>query len=437
MKIVLVHNSYQLPGGEDVVFESERSLLQKAGHEVISYCRSNFEVDNYPGVRKVQLAAQTVWSGQTKREFGELLRLHRPDVVHVHNTLAVISPAVYAACWEHKVPVVQTLHNYRLICPAATLFRDGHACRECVDHSLLRGVWHGCYRGSRTATGVVAAMLKTHRWAGTWNDKIDTYITLTEWSRREFIRGGLPAKKIVVKPNFVEVDPGEHNGKLGSYALFVGRLTKEKGLRTLLAAWESLPRTIPLYLAGEGPLRAELQQRSERAGLTGVHFLGSQSHAKVQELMRGARLVVFPSEWPEQFGLVAIEAFACSIPVLASNVRSLADIVSPDKTGFIFRSADPSDLAEKVLFAWHNPDYMRTLGQNARAEYLEKYTAKKNLSMLVEIYERAIDSRASGCPDDTDSISGSEEHGYCERAKDSGGVIVQFPTPDAAEEEAS
>jgi glycosyltransferase involved in cell wall biosynthesis len=402
MKIVLVHNRYRLPGGEDVVFESEGSLLRQAGHEVIAYRRSNFETDNYPGIRRAQLAAQTVWSAETKREFGELLRLHRPDVVHVHNTFAVISPALYSACWQMKVPVVQTLHNYRLICPAATLFRDGHPCRECVDHSMWRGVSHGCYRGSRAVTGVVAAMLKAHRWAGTWTGKIDTYIALSEYSRSEFIRGGLPATKIVVKPNFVEFDPGERNDGAGSYALFVGRLTREKGLLTLLAAWELLPRNIPLYIAGEGPLLAELQQQSERAGLTRVSFLGQQSKPKVKELMKAARFVVFPSEWPEHFPLVTIESFACSLPVLASNVRSLEDIVSHQRTGLIFCTANPADLAEKVLFAWNNPDHMSILGQNARQEYLAKYTAKNNLSKLLAIYERTLECRATGRPIATD-----------------------------------
>lgn len=408
MKIVLVHNSYKFPGGEDVVFKNERSLLQSAGHEVISYCRSNFETDKYPGIRRVQLAAQTVWSGQTKRQFGELLRLHRPDVVHVHNTLAIISPSVYSACWQLKIPVVQTLHNYRLLCPAGSLFRDGHACSECVDHSLWRGVWHGCYRGSRAATGVVAATLKAHRWAGTWTSKIDIYIALTRYARREFIEGGLPANKIVVKPNFVSVDPGEHDGRQGSYFLFIGRLTREKGLQTLLRAWELLPRNIPLCVVGDGPIRPDLQQISGRAGLTQVSFLGQQSQAKVQELMKGALCVVFPSEWPEQFGLVTIESFACSVPVLTSNVKALEDIVSHDRTGLIFRSADPADLAEKVQFAWKNQDYMRTLGQNARGEYLDKYTSKKNLAMLIEIYKRAIDSRAAGRPPAFDQSSGLE-----------------------------
>jgi glycosyltransferase involved in cell wall biosynthesis len=239
-------------------------------------------------------------------------------------------------------------------------------------------------------------MLQAHRWVGTWSNKIDIYIALTECARGEFIKGGLPAKKIVVKPNFVEVDPGDHDGKQGSYVLFVGRLTREKGLGTLLKAWESLPRNIPLYVIGDGPIRPELQQQAERAGMT-VSFLGQQSHAKVQELMKAALFVVFPSEWPEQFGLVAIESFACSVPVISSDVKALEDIVSNERTGLVFRSADSADLAEKVLYAWNNPDHMRTLGQNARAEYLDKYAAKKNLSMLMEIYERAIEFRAARC----------------------------------------
>ncbi len=394
MKIVLVHNTYRLPGGEDVVFENEKSLLEKAGHEVICYRRSNFETDHFGGIKKVQLAANTIWSGESAREFEQLLRRHRPDVVHVHNTFVMISAAIYPVCWKLRVPVVQTLHNYRLICPAATLFRDGHWCSDCTDHSLWRGVWHGCYHDSRAMTGVIAAMLETHRLLGTWVHKIDTYIALTEFSRQQFIHAGFPAEKIAVKPNFVERDPGEREEE-GSYALFVGRLTKEKGAETLLAAWDSLPRDIPLYLVGDGPLRTVLQQRAERAGLTRVSFLGQKSHEEVEKLMKAARFVVFPSEWPEQFPLVTIESFACGTPIVVSDVKSLGDIVTHHKTGIVFRAGDAADLAGNVLFAWNNPAYMRTLGLNARAEYLAKYTGEKNLPMLVGIYERAIASRAA------------------------------------------
>jgi glycosyltransferase involved in cell wall biosynthesis len=224
MKIVLVHNRYQRPGGEDVVFEQERQLLERHGNTVATYCRSNMEVDSYSGIGRLVLVKHTVWASDTHRDFAELLRRERPDVVHIHNTFVMVSPSIYGACVDAGVPVVQTLHNYRLFCPAGTFFRQGKVCEECVDYGLQQSLIHGCYRESRPATAAVSLMMAVHRLRDTWNRSIDSYIALSEFSRDTFIKAGLPAGKVVVKPNFVHPDPGlrAHNS---GYALFMGRLS--------------------------------------------------------------------------------------------------------------------------------------------------------------------------------------------------------------------
>jgi len=234
VKILIVHNTYQQPGGEDIVFEQERRMLEHAGHQVTAFCRTNWDVDSYKGLRRLGLAKRTIWAPDTRREIARLLQQEKPDLVHVHNTFVMISPSVYSACAEARIPVVQTLHNYRLLCPAATFFRDGKVCEECRE-SLWRGVEHACYHNSRAATAVIAMMLTAHRWRHTWEREIACFVALSQFARDKFIEGGLPGDKIFVKPNFVSPDPGSRTGD-GDYALFVGRLSTEKRPDTLLSA---------------------------------------------------------------------------------------------------------------------------------------------------------------------------------------------------------
>jgi glycosyltransferase involved in cell wall biosynthesis len=391
MKIVLVHNSYQQPGGEDVVFEQECKLLENAGHRVIEYRRSNFEVDAYPGLRRFQLAGRAVWSADTRQQFERLLEQEKPDLVHVHNTFVMVSPSIYSACREAKVPVVQTLHNYRLYCPPSTFFRDGHICEECVDHSLWRGIAHRCYHDSLPATVTVALMLTVHRQRQTWTREVDCYIALTEFARTRFQRAGLPAEKIFVKPNFVYPDPGVHARGQGDYALFVGRLSPEKRVSTLLDAWRQL-RTlrIPLVVLGGGPQLEQLRKEAAEGDLASVGFQGQVPRDKALAAMHGARFLVFPSEWFENFPMTIAESFACGVPVICSRLGAMQEIVENGRTGLHFTAGDAADLAAKIEWAWNHPEQMRSMGEEARRDYENKYTAEKNYPMLMEIYQHAM-----------------------------------------------
>ena len=255
MRILLAHNRYQQRGGEDVVFETERTLLEKAGHEVSVYERHNDEIDAYSVWELIDLSRRTIWATDSASSIREILAQAQPDVAHFYNTFPLISPAAYYTCASAGVPVVQTLPNYRLICPGADFLRDGETCELCVSKTITwPAVWNRCYRESLGGSAVVTAMLAFHRLANTWKQRVDTYIALTEFSRRKYIDGGLPAHKIVVKPNFISPDPGPRSEE-SDYALFVGRLSKAKGIATLLRAWEELP-DIPLMVAGDGPLMA-------------------------------------------------------------------------------------------------------------------------------------------------------------------------------------
>ncbi len=383
MKILLVHNTYQLPGGEDVVCARERDLLRAHGHTVEEYQRSNHEIEQYSPLQRMQMAVNVVWNSDSKHDFEGRLREFRPDLVHVHNTFMVISPSIYSACHEFGVPVVQTLHNYRLLCPAATFFRNGKPCHDCESH-LGHSIAHGCYRDSRLSTASVAAMLAWHRAAGTYSKFINRYIALTEFSRSNFLRAGFEPTRIMVKSNFVNPDPGERTTD-GDYALYIGRISPEKGLRTVLAAWRKLPQAIPLRLAGTGPLVDVLKGEAAALG-SHVQYLGQVPGARVMQEMKGARFLIFPSELYENFPLTLCEAFACGVPVVASDIGAMKEIVEDGKTGLHFRAGDANDLAKKIEYAWTRREEMRQFGKQARVEFENKYTAEMNYRRLMEIY---------------------------------------------------
>jgi glycosyltransferase involved in cell wall biosynthesis len=342
-------------------------------------------------VDRLTLAKDTVWNASAYRELTALIRRERPEVVHFHNTLPLVSPAGYYAARAEGVPVIQTLHNYRLLCPVALLFRDGRVCEDCMGKAVpWPGVVHRCYRGSRAASGVIATMLTVHRALGTWTEMVDVYVALTEFARNKFIEGGLPAGKIVVKPNFVYPDPGPGEGR-GGYALFVGRLSPEKGVGTLLAAWERLDRRIPLKVVGDGPLRKQVAEAGNRHSW--VEYLGYRQAEEVHALLKEASVLVFPSEWYEGFSRVAAEAFATATPIIASDIGSAAELVEHGHTGLRFRPGDPEDLAAQAGWFISHPEEHARMRREVRAEYEAKYTAERNYRALMEIYDSALKSK--------------------------------------------
>lgn len=394
MKIVLVHNIYREAGGEDVVFRSEKRLLEGAGHTVIPFVRSNMELKDDSVIDRIGIAAGMIWSRETRQNLAAILDAERPDLVHVHNTFMAISPSIYSACSERSIPVVQTLHNFRLLCPGSSFYRGGSPCEECVDHNLFRSVLHGCYRHSRQASGAVALMLATHRALGTWPNSVTRYIALTHFVKEKFVRAGFPPERLVVKPNFTDPDPGERLGA-GEYALFIGRLDPTKGTRVLLDAWQRLPAQYPLHVVGDGTDRQWMETRAREAQLSGVTFRGRLSHPEVVQAIKGARFTIVPSTWYETFGLVFVESFACGTPVLCTRLGAMSEIVDDQKTGLHFNPRDPQDLAAKVEWAWNHPSELASMGRQARRKYETDYTAERNYSLLMEIYEQAIAACAS------------------------------------------
>jgi len=383
--VLLIHNRYRQPGGEDVVFEAEKLLLERYGHKVIIFTEDNAKLSK---VNPLKIAVNAVWSREAQKKILKLIEEKKLNVVHFHNTFLRISPAAYYVVKKKGIPVVQTLHNYRVICPGSLLMRNGHVCENCLKKKVpWPGVIHGCWRNSKAGTALVVVMLVVHRLLRTWTEQVDVYITPTEFVRRKFIEGGLPAEKIVVKPNFVYPDPGigEHKE---NFALFVGRLSAEKGVRTLLSAWRLL-KDIPLKIVGNGPLMTEVKERVERERFA-VEVLGWRTREEVLALMRNASFLLFPSEWYETFGMTIIEAFACGLPVIASKLGAMAEIIEDGRTGLLFEPGNPEDLAAKVEWLLSHPQELARMSKEARAEYEAKYTAERNYEMLMAIYHRAL-----------------------------------------------
>ena len=382
MRVLQVHNFYQLAGGEDAVVAAERALLDEHGHAVQLCAATNDEINSTWA--KVRTAWQTPYSQAARKKMEQAIGEFTPDVVHVHNFFPLFSPSIYDACRYSGVPVIQTLHNYRTICAAALLLRNGRHCEDCIHGSPYQAVLHGCYRGSRVGSLAIARMVDRHRTGGTWRTKVDRFIALTEVARSKFVEAGFPAEKIAVKPNFVENTGLRETETERSGALFVGRLSPEKGIGTLLAAWRALD--VPLRIVGDGPLLSMAQSTAS----PNIVALGKLPPEAVNKEMARTAFLVMPSEWLETFGLVIVEAFCQGVPVIASRLGSMAEIIEDRVTGLHFTPGDPEDLAAKVRWALNHPEERRQMGANARRIYKERYTPERNYKMLMEIYSAAI-----------------------------------------------
>lgn len=385
MRILLVHNRYQQAGGEDTALASELEMLTQRGQDVRAYVDDNHRISS---MSRLSLAANTIWSHHSYRRLRDVIRHTRPDVVHFQNTFPLVSPAAYYAARHESVPVVQTLHNYRLLCPNALFYREGRVCEVCLRKWFpWPGVAHACYRGNRTATAVVATMLAVHRLVKTWERGVDVYVALTEFARQKFVEAGLPAERLAVKPNFIYPDPGEGGG-CRDYALFVGRLSPEKGVRLLLRAWERLGHDVPLKIVGDGPLAVDVARATQR--MPGVEWLGRRTPSEVYDLMGQAAFLVFPSEWYEGLPLTAVESFAKGTPIVAADLGAMSTVVRHRHTGLHFRPSDAEDLVRSVEWARTHPADVRVMGRAARREYERYYTSDRNYDLLMAIYDTAI-----------------------------------------------
>jgi len=388
VRILVAHNRYQFSGGEDAVVRDEIELLRRHGHDGELLEEDNDTID---GLRGKLLASTSIFSSPRSRErMKQAIRRFQPDLVHIHNWFPLLSPSIVLAASEMGIAVVQTLHNFRMLCANALLYRNGVVCTDCVGKLIpIDGIIHGCYRESRAGSAIVTAAYAFHRLISTW-DRVDLFIAVSEFQRELLVRGGLPGEKVVVKPNFVGSDTWNSDRNAEDVAVFVGRMSPEKGIRTLLSAWITGKIPLGLRIIGDGPLAEEV--RSRAACMAGVEYLGAQPPEKVYREMARAKFLVFPSEWFETFGRTIIEAFSQGTPVLACDLGCVRELVEDGVTGYRFAPGNAESLIAGVLRFLACDDYDR-MRVNCRNLFLDKFTAEINYTLLTEIYAKAIARR--------------------------------------------
>lgn len=405
-RVLIVHNEYQYAGGEDTVVGQDADLLKKHGHSVFFYVRRNEELRDASVWKKLRLPFTTFFSLKSYREIRELICREHIEIVHVHNTLPLVSYSCYFAAKKEKVRLVQTIHNFRLVCPNALFYRDGHICEDCLNRGLFQGVKHGCYRGSKTQTFIVAFMLKIHRMFRTFQ-KPDAYIALTEFNK-EKISSVVPGEKVYVKPNYLELEidqaaSGEEDLKPHSYFVYAARLERVKGIFVLLEAfrkWETergkreeksedlIPK---LILLGTGPDEEEVKEYIERHHMVNVVCLGFTAHDKAVAWIRNAKAVLYPSLWYEGFPMTVVESFACSTPVIASNTPNLSEKIKDGENGFLFQTGDAADLYRKLCIFWAlSEEGAERMKKQARKTYEQFFVEEVVYEKMMEIYGKGI-----------------------------------------------
>lgn len=382
-KVLIVHNYYQIPGGEDTVVANEKKLLEGYGHKVILYSRNNSELKTMSAVQKLLLPFTTVFNPKTYREVKKIIKEQHIDIVHVHNTLNLISPSVYYASFSCKIPVVQTIHNFRLVCPGATFYRDGHICEDCIEQGLGCAVKHSCYRGSKLQTLMCVITTKIHRMLGTY--KKLNYICLTEFTK-EKIKSVVPEKQIFVKPNFV-YDFGGDSSKSDDF-VFVGRLEEIKGIHVLLDAFKMMPDE-HLKIVGTGVLDEQVRSRVNKESIKNIELLGFRERTELNQILKASKALIMCSQWYETFGMVIAEAYSNGIPVIVGDIGNIKDLVIDGKTGVLFKYNSSEALRDAVMRI--NELDTETMGKEGYKYYREHLAPKSNYNTLIQIYRQADD----------------------------------------------
>jgi len=380
MKILALHNRYLVSGGEDQSHIIEMSLLKEQGHQVDEYL-----VDNISIAKKslLKISLDTIWSQDSYIKVKKLFVENRYDLVVVQNFFPLLSPSIHYAAKSEKVPVIQFLRNYRQFCLNGMALRDSRPCEVCLGRLIpWPGVYHACYRNSRMASLVVALMLIVHRILKTWHRKVDIFVVLTEFAKKMNVQAGLPKERIFIKPNFIYPDPGVGHGT-GNYVLFVGRLSEEKGIHSLLEAWKILGDSVKLKIVGDGPLQKIVEDAI--CSNVAVEYLGRQSQGEIVDLMKNAMFLIFPSLCYEGMPRIILEAFAVGTPVLASEIGAAREMIDPGKTGQFFRVGDPLDLVKQVKYLISDVELRKKMRWRSRNEYEAKYTIEKNLVFWTQL----------------------------------------------------
>lgn len=392
MKVLAVHNFYRAsaPSGENAVYGNEAEMLRSRGIEVVAYTKDNEILSSF--FHRLRVPPRMCWSRESYREIRSLIAREKPDVAHFHNIWYLISPSAYRACRDAGVPVVQTLHNFRMFCMNGAFSRAGRVCEDCLGRSSLPGLVHGCFRNSRLFSLPLAFAQEAHRRIGTWQNGVDRYIALTEFAREKFAEAGLPQERISVKPNFVPDPPAPSSGA-GDGVICAGRLSAEKGVSVLIRAFREIAPRHPgltLRILGDGPLRRDLEAEARGSP---IEFLGARPRAEAVRMIGNSKFLVLPSVCYEMFPLSVLEAFACGRAVVAPRFGSSECVVEDGETGLLFEPGNPKDLAVRLDALLRDEGLCARMGENARAEFEAKYTEDRNFGELMAVYRFAADRR--------------------------------------------
>lgn len=383
MKILLVHNQYKSKGGEDLVFDQEVELLKSYNNDVETFIVNNDDISNFR--KKVKTALTVHYSKNSKNNLSIFIDHFCPDIVHIHNFFPKLTPSIYDTCNDHRVPIIQTLHNYRLVCANGLFLRNGKPCQKCVEsNNQLWAIVNRCYQNSFFGSSFVAHMISYHKRKKTWQTKVSKFIALSQFSKHQYVKAGFSDKSIIVKPNFVKPNEVSANYQLRRGALFVGRLSHEKGILELAKVWRYMSDN--LTIVGDGPLKNEIKKLS----IPNIKIMGQCTREKVFELMAQSLFLVVPSKCFENFPLTIVEAYSVGLPVLASNLGALAEIVINGETGLLFDIDDNKDLINTTAWALKNKTKIMKMGENAKKKYFELYTPESNYLKLIELYETTL-----------------------------------------------
>lgn len=390
MKILQIHNLYQIPGGEDRVVNAEKELFEVRGCDVIQYVRHNNEIKKYSLFQKIRFFIETIYSQKTCKELDKLIDEQKPDIAHIHNVFPLISSSIYYFLKQHRIPTIQTIHNYRFLCPNGLFYTKTAICEKCKNGNTFHCFFNKCYKDSFLLSGLYALMFWIHRKLKTFQNKIDILITLNYFTKDKLVKENFPEEKIEVEGNFLPQAKIETNYNKEDYVIFMGRLSGEKGLMTLLRAFRQTNK-IKLKVAGKGNLEGVLKEYCNKNNLSSVEFIGFIAGDEKLKLLQKARFSIVPSEWYENFPMSVLESFSIGTPVIASRIGGLPELIEDGKNGLLFKPGNPDDLAEKINYLYNNPDKAIEMGKYAHKCLEEKYSAEKHYMRLMDIYKKAIE----------------------------------------------
>jgi glycosyltransferase involved in cell wall biosynthesis len=383
VKILLIHNFYQQFGGEDAAALADKALLESHYEDVLFYTRDNSEIHDFTWVNKLLFPAQVFYSRRTKRDLQKIVKERRPNIALIHNFFPLVSPSVYHFLHSRGIPIIQVIHDFRFFCPNGWFFTQGQICERCKAGNYLNAVRFRCYRDSYLSSTLAASSIGLNRRRGML-EKITAFICLTDFLKQKLLEGGIPEEKIFIRPHFMDTSAVAPCYRKGEYALYLGRISPEKGIWTMVRAFQRLKR-VRLKIAGTGPMEAALGRYVKENAVENVELVGFKSGADKWKLLADSLFVVAPSECYETFGLAVLEAYAAGKPVVASNLGSLPYVVEDGKSGVLFEPGNVEDLIEKVNGLLANPSSIASMGSHARGLAEMKYSPGQSYRTLLDI----------------------------------------------------